>query len=145
MSDFIDKNCDLADSEHLSDFLIKRFSTNLEAFRKYFPKIATEFDGYIPKLSMDFFCSDNGTPNMCFSEDNLSFYEKHAPIQFLEFCSKSLSANLSNNAKKINVTDPKEFCKYQVDAILNAKFNTINVNDEVDPYGQLHYKYLNSI
>ena len=145
MTDFIEKNCDLTNSEQLSDFLITRFRANLESFKKNFPKIASEFESYIPKQSMDFFCSEKRTPNMCFSDENLSFYEKHAPIQFLEFSSSSLLANLSNNAEKVDVTDPKEFCKYQVDAILNAKFNTINVNDEADPYGQLHYKYLNSM
>ncbi|WP_164954296.1 motility associated factor glycosyltransferase family protein [Succinivibrio dextrinosolvens] len=145
MSNFIEKNCDLTNSEQLSDFLINRFRSNLEAFKKYFPKIASEFECYIPKQSMDFFCSENGTPNMCFSDDNLSFYEKHSPIQFLEFSSNSLLTTLSNNEEKIDVTDPKEFCKYQVDAMLRAKFNLINTNDKPDPYGQLHYKYLNSM
>ena len=99
MSNFIEKNCDLTNSEQLSDFLINRFRSNLEAFKKYFPKIASEFECYIPKQSMDFFCSENGTPNMCFSDDNLSFYEKHSPIQFLEFSSNSLLTNLGSSEK----------------------------------------------
>lgn len=139
------QDCDKTTPEELADFLIERFNSNIESFKKFYPDIGKEFECYTPNKSIDFFCSESGTPNMSFSEEGVPFYEKHAPIQFLEFSSNSLLKKINTESISADVTDPKSFCKYQVEVMLNGKYNITNVTDEPDLYGQIHFKYLGSM
>lgn len=118
--DDVDKIKELTDLQaKMSDFLIDRFATNLEAFRKYIPDVAKNFEHYRPKRSMEFFCTTNGIPNLVFCDNNEIFYK---------------------------VYDPFELCKKQVEEILNTSHLLQTRYDyEWDPFGQIHFKYLNKI
>ncbi len=41
-----------------------RFERNLDAFRKYIPAIYEQFFDYEPKSKLEFFCNENGIPNL---------------------------------------------------------------------------------
>ncbi len=131
--------------DELENFLIERFNSNIESFKLLFPDIGKEFEKYSPERTIDFFCSDSGTPNMAFADEKIPFYEKHSPIQFLEYSSSTLLNKINTQSEMEDITDPKSFCKYQVKEMLNGKYNIANVKDEPDLYGQLHFKYLGSM
>ncbi|NLK85446.1 MAG: motility associated factor glycosyltransferase family protein [Aeromonadales bacterium] len=105
--------------KQMSDFLIERFQNNIEAFKKYMPNIAKTFAHYTPKKTMEFFCMPNGIPNLIFIENNDILYKTF---------------------------DPFALCKAQVDSILNKDcILQTHYNHEYDPYGQIHFKYLNQV
>ena len=135
--------------ETLADFLICRFKRNIEAFKKYYPKISDKFENYVPQKSMDFFCSPSGTPNMTFSGDEKSYYEKYCSAQYIKFEIEQLDKIIKNGATTekdlIDYADPKEFSKYQVKDILNSKINIFNNDCSKDDYGQIHFKYFSKI
>ncbi|WP_202108292.1 6-hydroxymethylpterin diphosphokinase MptE-like protein [Succinivibrio dextrinosolvens] len=134
--------------EQLSDFLIQRFTKNIEAFNRHYPDIAKKFENYIPEKSMDFFCSKSGTPNMAFSDDGVPYYEKYCSLQFLKFQSNVLSKVLkdsSSEKKEFDDFDPKEFCKYQCSDMLTANINILNHYCEKDLYGQIHLRYMHKM
>lgn len=100
----------------MGDFLIERFQNNIAAFEQYMPNIANTFRDYRPKKTLDFFCTDNGIPNLILTEKNEFFYKTF---------------------------DPFALCKAQVDAILSkASLLQTSYTKEWDPYGQIHFKYL---
>lgn len=102
----------------MADFLIERFQTNLEAFRKYMPDIAKTFENYRPKRTMEFFCANNGIPNLIFPDTNDILYKTF---------------------------DPFELCKTQAEVVLNQKnIRQVRYPHEWDPFGQIHYKYQNA-
>ena len=140
-----DIDTDKCTPETLADFLISRFKKNIEAFRKYYPEISDKFENYVPQKSMDFFCSQSGTPNMAFAGDDNSYYEKNCYIQYKKFKMEQLEKIIKNNFSDQNdssdYTDPKQFSKFQVKDILNGKINIFNNSYEGDLYGQLHHKY----
>ena len=139
---------DKTSPELLADFLMRRFQKNIEALKKYFPNLASKFENHVPKKSMDFFCSQSGTPNMAFSDENMPFYEKHSSIKFLNFSMNSLSKLVENTtsfANQVDTSDPKEFCKYQVQELLKEKVLLRDIGPSYDPHGQIHFKYTNEM
>lgn len=98
-------------------FLEERFCNNLKTFKKYYPEIAKRFDVYKPVKKFEFFCTQNGIPNLFFTKDNDFFYKTEDPIAY---CQEEMDKFLST--AKVQQT------KYQM---------------EFDPYGQIHFKYSN--
>ncbi|MGN1281050.1 MAG: 6-hydroxymethylpterin diphosphokinase MptE-like protein [Succinivibrio sp.] len=111
---------DLADKQkEMNAFLLDRFERNMQAFEKYMPDIAKTFSTYKPKKQMEFFCLPNGIPNLYFPERNEFFYK---------------------------TADPFELCKKQVVNILeNTVLIQTRYTHERDPYGQIHFKYSNTL
>lgn len=63
----LEKIQDLAKlQQQMNDFLIDRFATNIESFKKYMPDIGKFFEHYKPKRTIEFFCMPNGIPNLYF-------------------------------------------------------------------------------
>ena len=98
-------------------FLDERFCNNLESFKKYYPEIAKVFESYHPARHFEFFCSQNGIPNLFFPEENEFFYKTEDPIQY---------------------------CQAEMDKYLStAKVQQTKYQHEYDPFGQIHFKYSN--
>ncbi|SFK55840.1 motility associated factor glycosyltransferase family protein [Succinivibrio dextrinosolvens] len=98
-------------------FLEERFCNNLETFKKYYPEIAKRFDVYNPVKKFEFFCTQNGIPNLIFTKENDFFYKTEDPIAY---------------------------CQEEMDKFLStAKVQQIKYQQEFDPYGQIHFKYSN--
>lgn len=142
-----DIDTDKCTPETLADFLISRFKKNIEAFRKYYPEISDKFENYVPQKSIDFFCSNSGTPNMAFTGDKKSYYEEYCSTQYRDFEIEQFEKLItkSDSNKSIDYTDPKEFTRFQVKDILKGKINIFNNYCGEDPYGQFHYKYFANI
>ncbi|MGN0916167.1 MAG: 6-hydroxymethylpterin diphosphokinase MptE-like protein [Succinivibrio sp.] len=105
--------------KEMADFLIMRFQDNIEAFKQYMPDIAKTFEHYRPKRSMEFFCMENGIPNLIFLDINDIVYK---------------------------TMDPFALCKKQVEILLdNESLLQSTYGNEYDPYGQIHFKFLNAI
>lgn len=101
----------------MSDMLIARFRQNIETFRKYIPDIAAQFEHYRPKTPLEFFCTENGIPNLQFPE--------------------------KNNEILYKCDDPIALCRSQVeDALKKHVFIGTGYKIEHDPYGQIHHRYL---
>lgn len=101
----------------MSDELIVRFKQNIEAFREFIPDIAKTFAHYHPSTTLDFFCTENGIPN-------LQFPDRHKEILY-------------------KCDDPKALCNAQVEKALDDHIFTGTVyKKETDPYGQIHFRYL---
>lgn len=101
----------------MADFLIERFQNNLETFKKYMPDVAKTFETYRPKRTMEFFCAQNGIPNLIFPDTNDILYKTF---------------------------DPFELCKKQVDFVLNKNnIRQVKYPHEWDPFGQIHFKFQN--
>ncbi|MDY6421277.1 MAG: 6-hydroxymethylpterin diphosphokinase MptE-like protein, partial [Succinivibrio dextrinosolvens] len=98
-------------------FLEERFCNNLKTFKKYYPEIAKRFDVYNPVKKFEFFCTQNGIPNLFFTKDNDFFYKTEDPIAY---------------------------CQEEMDKFLStAKVQQTKYLQEFDPYGQIHFKYSN--
>mgnify|MGYP006873047140 CR=1 FL=1 len=105
--------------KRMSDMLVQRFEDNIAAFKKHMPEIGETFSNYRPQRSMDFFCMDNGIPNLSFVDNGDILYKTFDP---LALCREQVKALLKQN----NVRQTK----YPI---------------EKDPYGQIHFKYNNRI
>ncbi len=104
---------------NLADYLIDRFHSNIEAFKKYLPNIANKFEHYKPSRSIEFFCLENGVPNLMYVDTNEVFYKTE---------------------------DPSILCKNQVeDLIKTTPIKSTKYNVEYDPIGQLHHRYINEM
>lgn len=116
----LEKIQDLAKlQQQMNDFLIDRFATNIEAFKKYMPDIGKFFEHYKPKRTIEFFCMPNGIPNLYFPDTNDFFYK---------------------------TADPFKLCEQQIVQILErSNILQTRYGHESDPYGQLHFKYLNTL
>lgn len=122
-------NIDISDLEKIQDlarlqqqmnsFLIDRFATNIEAFKKYMPDIGRFFEHYKPKRTIEFFCMPNGIPNLYFPDTNEFFYK---------------------------TADPFKLCEQQIVQLLEkSTILQTRYGHEKDYYGQLHFKYLNTL
>ncbi len=101
----------------MSDELIERFYQNIEAFREFIPDIANTFAHYQPKTTLDFFCTENGIPNLQFPDRNKDILYK--------------------------CDDPKALCDAQVaKALEDHVFTGTIYKKEQDNYGQIHFRYL---
>ena len=129
-------------NELLSDYLINNFNKNIQTFRKYYPEIAQKFENYIPQKTMDFFCSENGVPNLHFTGDEHDLYRQKCKYKFDEFI-----AELQEEEKKdtTQANCPKEFCNFLVKKILADQVTYVFNQQQYDFHGQIHYKYTNRI
>lgn len=101
----------------MSSMLIDRFGRNIEAFRKFIPDIAENFAHYVPGKTLEFFCTENGIPNLMFPDDgNRILYKSD---------------------------DPVDLCRRQIDGVL-AKQTYVGTgySKEYDQFGQIHHRYL---
>ena len=103
--------------QEMKIMLSNNFQNSLDAFRKYKPQIAIQFENYTPINSFDFFCTENGIPNLIFLDHNEFLYKTENPV---EFCEKQIVDLISNTF----------VCK--------SEFSELN-----DLYGQIMYKYYN--
>lgn len=95
-----------------------RFSANIEAFSKYIPSIVARFDNYQPGRPFEFFCSDNGIPNLRWKDNDVVFYPE----------------------------DPYAYCREQIRDILSrSSINRFVFDEEHDPFGQKHVLLMNEL
>ncbi len=96
-----------------------RFERNMDAFRRYIPTIYKEFNSYKPKREFDFFCNDNGIPNLLWRDDPRPFYGQ----------------------------DPYLDCKQQIERILNrgSSIQTLNFSIEDNPLEFIHLDFMNEM
>ncbi|HGE8238713.1 motility associated factor glycosyltransferase family protein [Aeromonas sp. 82P] len=101
------------------DVLPIRFDKNMEAFKRYMPRIYEQFKNYKSDRAFRFYCNENGVPNLLWLDDNISLYG-HDP--FLE-------------------------CKAQVDSVLhsNDAIQTIEFSSEDNPLDFIHVNYMNEM
>ena len=105
--------------QNLKKFLKNRFHNNISVLKEYFPEIAVYFDKYTPTQPMDFFCSENGIPNLFLPRAQRILYENSDPIRFVK--------------------------KHMEHLLKNSNLNTLKCDSINDPYGQIHCKYCNRI
>lgn len=117
----IQKLRQLIELQHkMSDMLIARFQKNLKAFKKYMPEVADSFKNFRPSKTLEFFCSFNGIPNLQFPGNHNDIFYK--------------------------CDDPVKASREQVDTLLNTQsLKFVKYQRESDPFGQIHFRYLNYI
>ncbi|MCR5536289.1 MAG: DUF115 domain-containing protein [Succinivibrio sp.] len=104
--------------EQMRKMLLQRFSENMAAFSRYMPELARHFAAYKPSEALEFFCTHNGVPNLYFTDRKEVFYK---------------------------VEDPLKLCEEQVRHYLDEHpFEQVKYRNEPDPYGQIHYRYVNA-
>lgn len=74
------------------EVLPKRFSANIAAFSEHMPAIAAQFIEYVPARSFEFFCGENGIPNLRWCDDGSSFYGVDPFVD----CSEQIDSVLKN-------------------------------------------------
>ncbi len=100
-----------------AEYLNKHFAQNIAAFKKFFPEIASRFEAYTPRRSIEFIPMHDGVFNVFFPDTGQSFYQE----------------------------DPIDISKKQVEEFISSDIELFHGSYEHDPFGQLHYKYLNRI
>lgn len=97
-----------------------RFESSIEAFSKYLPDVARAFKNYQPKRSLQFFCAENGEPNLMFpDEGGRVFYDTTKPAERTGDEIRSLFAN---------------------EKLLGSVYKV-----QKDPYGQISFRYFNEL
>ncbi len=108
----------IAIQHQMKSVLNENFKKNIVAFEKYKPEIACKFKNYQPKRAFDFFCTENGTPNLIYLDNNEFLYKTE---------------------------DPRKFCEEQAIGIIrNFDFYKADFENQNDPYGQITFKYYNA-
>ena len=110
----------------LEQFLSDRFKANIQSFKKYLPDIASEFEHYQPQNKIKFVCSKKGVPNLLFLKNNELFFKNSEPF---EFCKKQVNILINGHAshRKFNGGLVKEGYfqdKYLSQIINESKFET---------------------
>ncbi len=104
----------------LGQDLQARFGESMEAFRKYLPDVYESFKDYRPRKALQFFCAENGEPNLMFpDEGNRVFYD---------------------------TDEPAERTGREVQEVLDSEklLGTVGVR-QYDPYGQISIRYANAM
>ena len=104
----------------LGQDLQARFGASMEAFKKYLPDVYESFKDYRPKKALQFFCAENGEPNLMFpDEGGRMFYDTN---------------------------EPAEETGRQVQELLDSErlLGTVGVR-QYDPYGQITIRYANQM
>lgn len=105
--------------QDMTEMLIDRFASNMEAFKKFIPDIYRRFHNYSPTETLEFLCTSNGNPNLFFAERNEFFYKAY---------------------------DPVALCNKQVDIVLErCPFKQLTYNVDHENLGQIHHRYLNDL
>lgn len=106
--------------EQLAVDLQARFAANLKAFESFMPEVTQAFKNYRPKKTLQFFCTENGVPNLEFPDENHRIF--------------------------YNCNDPWEWTEKSIESELNSKPLPGTVfADQKDPYGQIHFRYLKEV
>ncbi len=101
----------------MSDMLVARFQENIRAFSAHLPEIAAQFKHYRPTQNLEFFCTENGIPNLMLPDRGGDIFYK--------------------------TDNPQDFCDAQAQrAIHEHIFTGTRYKKEWDPYGQIHFRYL---
>jgi len=94
------------------------FDVNMAAFCKYFPSIYSIFENYQVKRPFEFFCSENGQPNLRWLDNNQCVYGH----------------------------EPYSDCSLQIESMLkNTSILQFRRTNEYDQFGQHHIKFLNEL
>lgn len=101
----------------LADDLKLRFKANLEAFSEFLPDVTAAFSNYRPKKTLQFFCTENGVPNLMFPDEHGRFF--------------------------YNCDNPWETTEREIDDLLAHPLTGSAYGIEHDPYGQIHFRYIN--
>ena len=102
----------------MSSMLLSRFRQSIEAFRNFIPDIADNFEHYVPRRTLEFFCTENGIPNLMFPDSGSDILYK--------------------------ADDPLELCRRQLDDVLSRQhYVGTGYSLEYDQFGQIHHRYLN--
>ncbi|MFQ1776026.1 6-hydroxymethylpterin diphosphokinase MptE-like protein, partial [Aeromonas veronii] len=95
-----------------------RFSQSLAAFRKYIPHIADMYESYKPTRPFQFFCNNNGQPNMLWLDDDIAVYGD----------------------------EPYLTCEALVEGFMSkTELSKLNFSQENNPLGFIHVEYLNRL
>jgi hypothetical protein len=95
-----------------------RFDNNMAFFEQYVPHLAREFKEYQPQKAFEFFCTENGIPNLRWLDNGQVFYEENPYIQTLN----------------------------QVTAVLeSASLIRFNMQIENDNFQQKHVQFMNKL
>lgn len=102
----------------LSESIPVRLHDNLMAFKRHVPKIYEVFKDFKPSGKYELFCTENGEANAINKTADFVFYPE----------------------------SPVSYCREQFSIWLNT-LNPIhvNLNQEEDPYDQIHFRYKNNI
>lgn len=104
----------------LGQDLQARFGASMEAFKKYLPDVYESFKDYRPKKALQFFCGENGEPNLMLpDEGGRVFYD---------------------------TDEPAERTGREIAQLLDEErmLGTIG-EDQYDPYGQILFRYSNEM
>jgi Uncharacterized protein conserved in bacteria len=100
------------------DVLPLRFKNNIAAFRKFIPSISCRFESYQATRKFDFFCTDNGAPNIRWFDDGSYFYG----------------------------SEPFSECLSQIEYALNhCKIVRPTMSVSVDRFQEVHTQYINQL
>ncbi len=101
----------------LAEDLKARFQRNLEAFADFMPDVVAAFKDYTPHKTLQFFCTENGIPNLEFpDEDHRILYPFSDPMEAIE---KEISRDLGSLPVLGSI-----------------------MKHQWDPYGQIHFRYV---
>ncbi|MGN0908057.1 MAG: 6-hydroxymethylpterin diphosphokinase MptE-like protein [Succinivibrio sp.] len=104
----------------LGQDLQARFGASMEAFKKYLPDVYESFRNYRPRKALQFFCGENGEPNLMFpDEGGRVFYDTDEPA---ERTGREIAQLLER--ERMEGDEPAE---------------------AYDPYGQITLRYSNEI
>ncbi|MCR5535798.1 MAG: DUF115 domain-containing protein [Succinivibrio sp.] len=106
----------IALQKELKISLQERFEANINAFKRYSPKLAEHFSKYTPSRKLDFFCTENGQANLLFVEQNEFLYKTETPC---DFCANQVEVQLSS-----------------------TQFSNFTPISNRDPFGQIHLRYI---
>lgn len=102
----------------MKEVLPIRFEKNMAFFKENLPKIYHQFIQYKPQRQFEFFCTDNGIPNL----------------------------RLLDSKEVLYTDDPYAEAQLQLDSVFSsAPIIKYNLNAEYDPFYQQHMIYLNKL
>lgn len=107
------------EQEHaMAEVLPVRFERNMQAFREMIPEIFHFYKNYKPNKKIEFFCTDNGIPNIRVGEARNPFYGE----------------------------DPYQECAAQVEALLHKdNVRELLFHHTWDPIKHIHVECMNSL
>lgn len=79
----------------LEIILKERFEANIQAFKKYLPEIAAEFENYVPHEKFGYVCDKKGVPNLIFFNNNELFFKVS---DIFDFCKKQVNSLIGGAA-----------------------------------------------
>lgn len=107
-----------ANEAAMNEVLPARFAANLAAFSRHIPGIAKQFEHYQPKRPMEFFCLENGIPNLRWLDTQRTQYG----------------------------ADPYQECSAQIDEVLkHGAISRFGFHTEPNRANQIHIDFMNQL